>query len=454
MTGVMIHEAPRATPLRHECDVLVVGGGASGVAAALAAAEAGARVVLVERYGFLGGTLTAVTLGSICGLYGLDGDRILKLVGGVADRIIARLRRHKGVGDPLKWLSTASLPYDPEAMKITLDELLAEAGVTVVLHSLAVAVLQDKARLDGAVFESIDGRWAVRASVVVDCTGDGQIAVLAGARWQCDPAEIQFPTTMLRFGGVEAGADTIHRDQLKRCLEVANRAGFDLPRTAGGLFAAGPGIVHLNVTRVALDGRTPNPLSVQDMSAAEAAGRQLAERYLQAFRAHVPGFAGAWLLDTGMQIGVRESRRILGDYVLTEADVLGAVRMPDAIAACAWPVEEHGAGRATKWVWLPDGTYYQIPYRCLLPVGITGLLIAGRCLSATHVAQASVRVAGTCFALGQAAGTAAALAASAGLVPRDLDPGALRAALVAGGAVLGDSPPCFVDPANPLEMSH
>lgn len=441
-----IIEPARETSVRREVDVLVVGGGAAGIAAAASAAATGARVLLVERYGFLGGTLTAVTLGSICGLYGLDGGRVRQLVNGFADELIDRMRATGGIREPQIWLQTASLPYDPEAMKRAADDIMDDRGVEVLFHTRAVSVVKDGAGIDAVVLESVDGRWACAARQIVDCSGDGDVAALAGAGWDCDPSELQFPTTMMRFGGVRTETlPDLTRPLLHAHLEEAVRAGHPLPRTAGGIFAYTPGIAHLNITRISEGDRAPDPLSAEEMSRAEAAGRRMAETYLEAFRRFVPGFEDAFLLDTGAQIGVRESRRIRGDYMLTGEDVLSGARFSDAIGCCAWPMEEHGADRATRWVWLPDGVHYQIPFRCLLPRGVDGLIVAGRCVSASHAAQASLRVAGTCFAMGQAAGTAAAIAGDKGTGPRQLPYAVLQEALLAQGAFLGD------DAAMPAE---
>lgn len=441
-------EPARETLVRREVDVLVVGGGAAGIAAAASAAAMGARVLLVERYGFLGGTLTAVTLGSVCGLYGLEGGQVRQLVRGFADELIDRLRATGGVRQPQVWLQTASLPYDPEAMKRAADDIMVDRRVEVLFHTRAVGVVKDGTGNHAVAFEGIDGRWACAARQVVDCSGDGDVAAFAGAGWDCNPSELQFPTTMMRFGGVRTEIlPDLTRPLLHAHLEEAVRAGHPLPRTAGGIFAYTPGIAHLNITRVSEGDRAPNPLSTEEMSRAEAAGRRMAETYLEAFRKFVPGFESAFLLDTGAQIGVRESRRVRGDYVLTGEDVLSGARFGDVIGCCAWPMEEHGPDRATRWVWLPDGVHYQIPFRCLLPAGLDRLLVAGRCVSATHPAQASLRVAGTCFAMGQAAGVAAAIAADKGIGPRQLPYAFLRDALLAQGAFLGD------DEAIPAETT-
>lgn len=434
-----ITEPPRRTPVRHRVDVLVVGGGSAGLMAAVAAARRGAQVLIVERNGYLGGTLSMVTLGSFCGLYTVTDSEVIPVVRGLAEEFIERLGRLGGPTTPLRWLKTASLPYDPTLIKLAADALARDAGVQLAFHSVAVAALRDGERVCGAVFESRDGRWACLADVVIDGTGDGDVAALAGADFEHDPALIQAPTTMFRFGGVDvARAGALTRDELRGHLERAVAAGFDLPRTAGGAFSLRPGTMHLNITRVVHGARAPDPLDTAELSAAEVEGRRQLGDYLQAFRAFVPGYEHCFIEDIGAQIGIRESRRIRGDYWLTADDVLHQGRFDDAVACSAWPMEEHGAGRATLWRFLEPGTYYQLPYRMMLPAGLQGLLVAGRCASASHDAHASMRVAAVCMALGEAAGTAAAQAAARKQAPRDIDVGELRRQLLSQGAFIGE----------------
>jgi hypothetical protein len=205
---------------------------------------------------------------------------------------------------------------------------------------------------------------------------------------------------------------------------------YALPRREGSIHETVlPGVQHANMTRVA----GIDPTDPWQMTAAEVDGRTQVEEYARFLRERVPGYEEAFLLQTSPRIGVRESRRLVGEYVLTREDVLGARDFPDGIARCGAPIEDHDEGDATRWEYIPDGGTYAIPWRCLLPHEIDGLAVAGRCVSATHDAHASVRSMGQCMAMGQAAGTAAALA---GTDVRSLEPGRLRERLAADGALL------------------
>nr|MDT0664595.1 FAD-dependent oxidoreductase [Micromonospora sp. DSM 115978] len=260
---------------------------------------------------------------------------------------------------------------------------------------------------------------------------------------------VQPLTATFRMGNVVDPAPTA---ELHRLMRAAAESGeYRLPRLEGSAHRTVlPGVFHTNLTRVVgVDATEP-----WELTAAEVAGRRQVAEYVRFLREQVPGYADAYLLSSSTRIGVRESRRLVGRYVLTRDDVLSAREFDDAVARCGAPVEDHDSGDATRWEYVgtsarqptadggelaasaPTGLTYGVPYRTLLPLELEGLLVAGRCLSATHDAHASVRSIAQCTATGQAAGTAAALAVRGGVTPAELDPAVLRAELRAQGAVL------------------
>jgi glycine/D-amino acid oxidase-like deaminating enzyme len=444
MPATSVRLAARDVPLLREVDVLVAGGGSAGVAAAVSAARAGASVVLVERNGFLGGTMTATSLGGICGLYSLVDGVPVQMVFGFAEEVRARLAAAGGTRGPLPWLNTASLPYDLFTLKSVLDDLAEVAGLEVLYQARLTDVIREDGRATHAIVRGRAAPFAIAAQVFVDASGDGELSALAGAEAELEAGHLQFPSTMFRMGGVDtARAMAVSRDEMHALLERAVGDGHDLPRTAGGIYSVREGIVHLNITKVKDDGRSPDPFDPASLSRAEREGRRQARRYLDAFRRYVPGYENAFILDTGSELGVRETRRIVGDRTVTAEDVIGERKFDDAIAASCWPIEEHGAGRSTRWVWMSPGGYCQIPYGALVPQGLDNVLVAGRCLSATHEAQAALRVTANCLSMGQAAGIAAALARD-GLV-RNVSLSALQRALEEAGAELAPRPEARVD---------
>lgn len=425
-------------PMTMYADVLVVGGGAAGVAAAVAAARSGCEVLLVERAGYLGGTLTAVSLGSLCGYFTVVDDEPVPVVGGLATELVARLRRAGAAADPVRWLRTASIPYDQFGMKVELDRLVTEAGVRVLLHTTVVETAVSEAAVQRLRVHGKGGYDEIEAGVVIDCSGDADVIAQAGGEFEMDIATLQLPTAMFRFGGVDTErAGAISRPELHRYLERAVAAGHQLPRTAGGIYSVWPGVVHVNITRLACEGRAPDPFSPTEMTFAEMAGREQVISYQKAFRDFVPGFESAFVLDSGAQLGVRESRRVVGRERLTETMVTRPSRTKAVIACSAWPVEEHGSGRDVRWAWLDPGEYYQIPFGCLIPRGLTNVLVAGRCVSADHVAQASVRVTAQCMVMGEAAGVAAAAALDGRDQVSEVDVDAVQEELLRRGSFLG-----------------
>lgn len=420
-------------PTLATCDVLVIGGGSAGSSAAVAAARAGAKVVLVERYGFLGGTGAAV-LDTFYGFY-TPGNVERKVVGGIPDDVVAGLER-RGVllKRPNTYGAGAGLTYDPETLKVVWDELVRTAGVRVLFHTSFVDVIKEGDRLMGAVIGTKRGLQAVRARTVIDASGDADVVARAGAPFE-DAGALgiaQSLTTTFKVINVDVErAKAFPKKELWALMAKAGQTGYTLPRKEGSAHITPfAGVMVTNMTRVAGVDAT----DVDALSQAEMEGRVQALEYMRFLRDMVPGYERAELGGLSIQIGVRETRRIKGDYWITRDDVLAARKFHDAIAQCGAPIEEHHAGGDTVWEYLPEGQTVDIPYRALLPQGLENVVVAGRCLSASHEAHASIRSIGQCMAMGQAAGTAAALAPEGDL--RAINITMLRERLVALGAVL------------------
>jgi hypothetical protein len=394
-------------PLLGQCDVLVIGGGSAGSSAAIAAARSGAKVILVERYGFLGGTGAAV-LDTFYGFY-TPGSIEKKVVGGIPDEVVAGLSQHRVLlKRPNTYGAGAGLTYDPEVLKVVWDELVFQAGVQVLLHAYFVDVLKDGARVSGAILGSKRGLGAIEARTIVDASGDADVVARAGAPFE-DAGALgiaQSLTTTFKVINVDVPrAKAFPKKELWALMEAAE-GEYHLPRKEGSAHITPmQGVMVTNMTRVAgVDGTDP-----QALSRAEMEGRKQALEYMRFLRDKVPGYEQAELGGLSVQIGVRETRRIKGEYWITREDVLSARRFSDAIAQCGAPIEEHHAGGDTKWEYLPDGETVDIPYRALVPQQLENVLVAGRCLSASHQAHASIRSIGQCMAMGQAAGVAAAM---------------------------------------------
>ncbi|GGS98505.1 FAD-dependent oxidoreductase [Streptomyces chromofuscus] len=446
-------------------EVLVVGGGPAGTAAAYAAADAGADVVLVERYGFLGGNATVALVMPLMSFHneqkqavfaapGEEGEELLPndhgegeaVVAGFLWRLLDRLNERGGCIPPS--LKTGyTVPFDPEIYKLVLLDLLDEAGVRMLFHSFASTALPlDKGWR--VVFETKSGPVVIDADVVVDGTGDGDVAAACGAPSEIGRPEdglVQPMTLMFRVVDFlrPKFAEYVHDhpDQwrgvhgLWDLVEEATKAGeLELPREDILFFGTPrPREVAVNSTRIT----RALGIDVWDLSRAEYSARRQLEQIDRFLRTRVPGFEESYVAQSGTQIGVRETRRILGDYHLTGHDILGARAFPDVVAHGAYPVDIHnpeGSGTILKRV--PRGRYYDIPLRCLLPRDTDHLLVAGRCISGSHVAHSSYRVMPIAMATGQAAGVCAALASRINRSPRQVPHALVQQELVRQGARL------------------
>lgn len=434
-----------------EADVVVCGAGPAGLGAALAAARRGASVVLLERYGFLGGNFTVAAVGTMCGLYVRESPgRFDHITGGLARAFADELSARGAALGPYPFKDTAVLLYVPWAAKRLADHLVTEGPgserITLLLHALVADVVLDDetGSLQAVVVASKQGSKAVAGRVFVDATGDADVAAAAGVPWQmAGPGERQFGS--MQFFLQHADIDTAMAAGLAAFSEAVAEHGQHLTRDGGALIPTlRPGEAIGAMIRLSRDGAPLDATDLFDLTWGELEGRRRAEEAAEFVRSHVPGFASAFLADTATQQGVRETRHIVGRHTLTGAEVVGLARFPDAVLAAAWPQEYHVSGRGTEYRFLPDGSAYQLPYRSLVPAaGPANVLVAGRCLSADHHASASCRVMAPCFASGEAAGVAAAMLTAGSpevtgepIDVATVDTSALRDELVAAGGIV------------------
>ncbi|OPA75121.1 hypothetical protein BVG16_21150 [Paenibacillus selenitireducens] len=417
-------------------EVLVVGGGSAGCNAAAAAALEGKKTMLVERYGFLGGTSTYI-LDTFYGFY-IPGKEGRKVVGGIPDKVLDKLfARKAAILRPNTYGAGTGVTYDPEILKVVWEELLTESNVDILFHSFVVDVVTEGPKVTGVILVNKSGFFLVEADIIIDASGDADVVAKAGFPFDGIGGKeaVQSLTTTFRVMHVDnEAAISFTKQQMWDWMKEANATGnYYLPREEGSVHITTiPGVMATNMVRLAI----PDPTNIADLSKAEIEGRKQALEYFRFMKDYLPGYDKAELMNFSTQIGVRETRRVIGEYTLTKEDVLGARKFDDAVLECGAPIEDHHNAAGTKWEYLEEGAVYQLPYRTLIPKDSTNLLVAGRCLSATHDAHASMRSIGQCMAMGQAAGTAAALAIQEGVEPKKLDINLLQAKLIENGAMI------------------
>jgi hypothetical protein len=444
----------QTVPIVADTEVIVVGGGPAGIAAAIASARNGARTLLIEQYGFLGGMATAGLVGPFMTSYGIDGQEpiIEGIFREVVDRMIAlgaaidpaKVRGFSAYGGYHHYGHEHVTPFDPEALKYVAQEMCLQAGVELELHRFFLDALLEDRRVVGAIAAGKSGLEAFRGRVTIDTTGDADVAARSGAPYEQGRKEdgrIQPVSLFFRVGNVDDGAvqtymDAHPEDESFRSIvaEAMRRGEFSHTKNWFTMFRTPrPGVWWANVSRV----HNVDATDAEQLTRAEIEGRRQVLYLVDFMRKRLPGFAHCTLIDTGTQIGVRETRRIVGEYVLTADDVFSARRFQDGIARVSFPIDIHDPSGGGGFFEGPrEGPYYTVPYRCLVPLQVENLLVAGRPISATHQAHGSLRVMPPCFATGQAAGTAAALALETGVSPRGVNVKLLRESLTLQGALV------------------
>ncbi|MBN1880845.1 MAG: FAD-dependent oxidoreductase [Deltaproteobacteria bacterium] len=430
-------------PVRAGADVVVVGGGPSGFAAAVCAARKGLSVVLIERYGFLGGMATAGAVGTVCGLYLYHPERIQHIIEGFAKEVTDALVTAGGAFGPFIREGFTALLYNPWHVKRLLDRMVkGDERITLMLHSRVADVVIEGGAMTAVIVASPEGLFAVRGKVFVDATGDAVVALACGAETVKgdENGKVMTPTMMFFCQGMDIVAYqqegmAVLNERIQKALDEGT-----YPLTVGqGLVIPTfrPGEAMVKMSSLTCEGRALDGSVVADITLAELSGREGAEAAMEFLKNEVPGFAGAFLSDTAVQVGIRETRRIVGEYVLSRDDVLSGRQFDDAVCLSSWPLELWDEGALEpRLVFLDEGSYYGIPYRCMLPKGVSNLLVTGRAISTDHDALASSRVMGPCMAEGQAAAAAAGCAIRKKSSLIDVDTQELRSELIADGARL------------------
>ena len=431
-------EVTKRAGIAGDYDVVVCGGGAAGFISAIAAARSGAKTAIVEQYGFFGGM---ATIGLVTPLSVFTYNRE-QVIGGIPWEFVERLRKMGGciVEEPL-----GNVAFDPELYKLLCQQMMLEAGVEMYMHSYLSGCRVENGRISAVFFENKNGTEAICGDMYVDCTGDGDLAAMAGVPMQTDEYPPMQPmSTYFILGGVDTDspmiADAMHHNKQGRnchCIPVrekllAMKESLGIPEFGGPWFCTTlrPGEVAVNMTRT-----MGNAIDNRDFTAAECRLREDVFKVARILRENFEEFRNSYVTTVAVHAGIRESRRIKGVHTITGDEYVNACRYPDSISRGAHPVDVHiGAGAEQSLTFLKQAAY--VPYRALIAEGFPNLLVAGRCISADKTAFASLRVQASCMGTGQAAGVAAARCAKAGVSVQDADTDGLIRELRNLGAII------------------
>lgn len=439
-----IREQERNTPIFGSFDVVILGGGPAGITSAVAASRAGCKTLLIERYGFLGGMGTAGGVTNFCGLHANVNGEHKVVVNGIATEFLEHIHHLGGLNTPHMILGKIlAQAFDISCYKLAADELIRSAGVNVLFHTLATGVvMKSSEKIEALIVETKSGRMAVRSEIFIDCSGDADIAAWSGVPFEIGHGhdEMLYPSTLYRITGVDAERAGQAWSTIPNLMEEAEKKGIRFPRK-GAIVRPQKDTSEwrANITQLRnTDGTPVDGTNVESLSQAEIDGRRQVRETFEFLRT-VPGFENSRIAEIATQVGIRETRRIKGHYILTEDDILNCASFEDTIGVNGWPVENHMDGNV-EWRWqVPNSRgFNQLPYRMMLPQIINNLLVAGRCASMTHLGQSAARVSGPCFVMGQAAGTAAAQALQKNEILADIDIGLLQETLLKDGVFLGN----------------
>ena len=426
-------------------DLIVMGAGSAGASAAIAAARSGSNVLVIDRLPFIGGTSTGV-LDTFYGFY-TPGEKAKKIVGGIPDDVVNGLAKFGSMIErPNTYGAGTGITYNPEHLKVVWESLLQKSGAKILLHALLQEVKVSDGRVSELLLATRAGLCTVTGDYFIDATGDADLSNYAGFGYEKagDIAPAQTLTTTFKMVNVDMKErKSIKKERLHELMQEATDEGYELPRREGSDHitpvpnTTATVMTRLDSIRKDKDGNTESVLDDPFfLTESEIAGRVQAAEYARFLVDKVPGYQNSSIYGFSTMIGIRETRRVYGDYRIEKDDVLTAKQFDDQVALCGAPIEDHHSGDGTNWVYLPEGSAVGIPLRSLIVKDSVNTMVIGRCFSASHDAHASIRSMGQCMAMGVAAGVATSIALAKKHEIRSIDFSGVKNALLKTGAVL------------------